>query len=100
MTGLATALKVLGDALLKQDAHAIEAAAREAASALKLLENSSPDRAGLEQLAELNRRTGALLAARQATLNWALSRLTPSARTYGADGQHAVAPAPRRLASA
>ena len=100
---LAKALESLGEALLKQDAGAIEDASRaasEALGALRALPPRSLGREQLESLAELNRRNGALLAARQASLHWALSRLAPPTRTYGADGQQAIAPPPRRIGSA
>lgn len=97
---LRRALEDLGHALLKQDASAIESAARAASDALRALGNTklSPEQA--EALAELNRRNGALLAARQASLNWALSRFAPPTRTYGPSGQQTVAPTPRALARA
>jgi flagellar biosynthesis/type III secretory pathway chaperone len=97
---LARALESLGEALLKQDAGAIDDAARVANEALRALVPRSLAREQLEALAQLNRRNGALLAARQANLNWALSRIAPPTRTYGADGQQAIAPPPRRIGSA
>ena len=97
---LAGALRVLGEALLRPDAAAIETAARDAAAALQALERRPPSREVLEQLDELNRRNGALLAARREALQWAQSRLAPGTRLYGSDGQSAVASAPRRLATA
>lgn len=97
---LARALEDLGEALLKQDASAIEDAARRANVALQSLGKNSLDRREAERLTALNRRNGALLAARQAGLHWALSRLAPPSRTYGSDGQQSLAPTPRTLGAA
>lgn len=97
---LSRALERLGEALLAQDAGAIDAASREANEALRALAPGALTRAELEALERQNRKNGALLATRQAALHWALSRLAPPARTYGSDGQQSVAPPPRPLATA
>lgn len=98
---LAGALEALQRALLGHDAAAIVEAADRTRLALYALELNPPSRAALEHLAALNDAAGALVAARQAATNWALSRLQPERTTlYGSDGQHTSAPAQRRIASA
>lgn len=97
---LLAALGELHDALLGPDAAAIDAAARRAGAAVAALEHAAPPPALLEQLAALNHRAGALVAARQAAVAWALSRLGQVPALYDADGQRATVRVPRRLASA
>jgi hypothetical protein len=65
------------------------------------LERAPPPAAMLAPLAELNRRAGVLVAARQAAANWALSRLAAGGPAlYDSDGRQAAARPPRPLARA
>lgn len=98
--GLVAALDALRQAVLSASADAVSAAAANLAAELKMAERSPPPRAVLEQLAELSRDTGSLLALRQASVHWALTRLTGSPGLYDRAGRNPVSPSPRRLASA
>lgn len=96
------AFEALCDALKRADAGAIEAAARRVDAALPAVERAPPAAEWVQALAGRSREAGALLAARQAAVQWALSRVAPGAAVavYDSDGQRSVEPAPRPLATA
>lgn len=98
--GLAGALEALREAVLSASPEAVTAASAALAAELKAAERSPPPRAVLEQLAELSRTTGSLLALRQSSVHWALTRLTGSPGLYDRAGRNPVTTRPRRIASA
>lgn len=98
--GLAGALEALREAVLSASPEAVTAASTILAAELKAAERSPPPRAVLEQLAELSRATGSLLALRQSSVHWALTRLTGSPGLYDRAGRNPVTTRPRRIGSA
>jgi hypothetical protein len=95
------AMQELREALLRHDPDAVTAAAQRLDQAVRALERQPPPAPVLEALAACNRETGALLAARQAAVHWALTRIAGGGpQTYDRAGRHPVAAHPRRRASA
>jgi len=101
---LAAALADERRALLDHDVELLMRSTGEKLAALRELEDAVPQGQGerLAELAEANRRNGALLARRRREVNWALRHLgrAESAPAYDANGQAQQLHARRDLAVA